>query len=534
MLDLFGTVSIFATDLAIDSRGDIYIANFDRVVYRLAGRDGALSVVAGTGQFGFSGDGGAATEAQLSFVGGIVLDADGNLYISEWEIFAPGRVRRVDATTGIITTLVDTGLNSPGGMALDSDGTIYIVDTVRAQVLAADPQTGSLSLVAGSGEDGFAGDGGPAILAALSFPQGVGIDGSGNLYIADTMSNRIRKVEAGSGTISTVVGNELEGLSGDGGPAGAALLSYPADLAFNGAGDLYISERDKHRIRKVDPTGIITTVVGNGSRGFSGDGGPAAQALLDGPAGIAIDTAGNLYVSDSNNNRIRRVDAVSRVITSVAGGSFERPPVVATRAELPFPPDVTVDSHGNFFVADDLFNAVYRVDAITGILSIFAGTPGATGFSGDGGPAIAAQLDGPVSLALDADGNLYIADRDNHRIRRVEAGTGIITTVAGNGEPRRSGDGGPAIDAGLFAAVGIVVDSCNRLFIGGFSVRQVDLSTGIISAVTGRGFSSSGDGGPALSASVGFISSLAFDANGNFYITDVWDNRVRAVRGPLP
>ena len=208
---------------------------------------------------------------------------------------------------------------------------------------------------------------------------------------------------------------------------------------------------------------------------------------------------------------------------------------MATRAELPFPPDVTVDSHGNFFVADDLFNAVYRVDAITGILSIFAGTPGSTGFSGDGGPAIAAQLDGPVSLALDADGNLYIADRDNHRIRRVEAGTGIITTVAGNGEPRRSGDGGPDIDAGLFAAVGIVVDSCNRLFIGGFSVRQVDLSTGIISAVTGRGFSSSGDGGPALSASVGFIfSSLAFDANGNFYITDVWDNRVRAVRGPLP
>src|SRR5439155_1238793 len=247
---------------------------------------------------------------------------------------------------------------------------------------------------AGNSSYGFSGDGGTATSAQLAQPSGIAVDTAGNLYVADTRNQRVRKVTAG-GVISTVAGNGTFGFSGDGGPATSAQLSTPDDVAVDAAGNLYVPDLGGQRVRKVTPSGVISTVAGNGTHGFSGDGGPATSAQLaffSGGSGVAVDVAGNLYISDNGNNRVRKVTA-DGVISTVAG-------------------------NGTF------------------------------GFSGDEGPATSAQLNFPLGVAVDSAGNLYIADSDNTRRRKVTAG-GVISTVAGNGTSGFSGGQGPATSAQL-------------------------------------------------------------------------------------
>ena len=205
-------------------------------------------------------------------------------------------------------------------MAVDASGNLYIADTGNNRIRKVSA-TGIITTVAGNGSAGYSGDGGPATSAQLDGPEGVAVDGSGNLYIADTCNNRIRKVSA-TGIITTVAGNGSAGYSGDGGPATSAQLSLPAGVAVDGSGNLYIADSGNNRIRKVSATGIITTVAGNGSPGYSGDGGPATSAQLNQPAGVAVDASGNLYIADSSNNRIRKVSATG-IITTVAGNGFD-------------------------------------------------------------------------------------------------------------------------------------------------------------------------------------------------------------------
>ena len=346
-------------------------------------------------------------------------------------------------------------------MAVDAAGTLYIADSGNNRIRKE--SGGTITTVAGNGNQGFSGDGGLATGASLNAPQGVAVDSTGNLYIADSFNDRIRKVS--SGTVTTVAGNGAYRFSGDGGPSTSASLNFPSGVATDSAGNLYIADLGSFRIRKVSE-GRITTAAGNGSAGFSGDGGAATSASL-GPSDpyylseIAVDSAGNLYIADYWNNRIRKVSGGT--ITTVAGNGnqgFSGDGGPATRAALNTPQGVAVDSAGNLYIADTDNNRIRKVSG--GTITTVAGN-GNQGFSGDGGPATRAALNTPQGVAVDSAGNLYIADTDNNRIRKVSGGT--ITTVAGNGNQGFSGDGGPAASASLNYPVGAAVDSAGNLYI---------------------------------------------------------------------
>jgi sugar lactone lactonase YvrE len=302
--------------------------------------------------------------------------------------------------------------------------------------------------------------GGPNHMPALSAgfePQAVALDPSGNYYIA--VLGKVLKVDK-DGQLTLYAGKgATSGFGGDGGPATSAGLSV-SGIATDAMGNLFISDPDNESIRRVDATtGIITTVAGNRTAGFSGDGGPATAATLNNPQGIGLDAAGNLFIADYNNSRIRRVNASTQIITTVAGGASCGPGCYisgeggpATSAELIGPMAVALDSAGNLFISDGPDSIpnyrIRRVDAATQIITTVAGN-GYVGFSGDGGPATSAALNNPRSIGVDGSGNLFIADTNNHRVRRVDAATQIINTVAGNGTFGFSGDGGPAVYAEL-------------------------------------------------------------------------------------
>jgi len=338
---------------------------------------------------------------------------------------------------------------------------------------AQDSTPGTIITVAGTGTSGFSGEGDLAISAKLNMPRGLALDGVGDLFIADTNNHRIRRVDAATGIITTVAGRSGSGFSGDGGPATSAQLNQPAGLALDDANNLFIADEANHRIRRVDAvSGIITTVVGTFNYGFNGDGGPATSATLTGPSDVVVDSTGNLLVADRGNHRIRRVDAATGIITTVAGTGaylfggygFSGDGGPATSAQLNQPAGVALDDADNLFIADEGNHRIRRVEAATGIITTVAGRSG-SGFSGDGGPATSANLNFPSRVILDAAGNLFVSDRQNFRIRRVDAVTGIITTVAGKGDYGFSGDGGPATSAMLYTTYGVAVDAASNLFI---------------------------------------------------------------------
>jgi uncharacterized protein (TIGR03437 family) len=288
-------------------------------------------------------------------------------------------------------------LNQPWGVAVDAAGNVYIADTVNNRIRKV--ANGVISTVAGNGTLGYSGDDGPATSAQLSWPAGVAVDSAGNLYVADQNNNRIRKVS--NGVITTVAGNGTPGYSGDNGPATSAKLYGPKGVAVDSAGNLYIADTSNQRIRKV-LNGVIATAAGNGpdlygNGGYSGDNGPATSARLNQPWGVAVDFAGNLFIADYGNNRIRKVS--NGVITTAINWSY--------------PQGVAVDAAGNLFIADN-YGRISKLS--NGVITTVAGT-GMQGFSGDNGPATGAQLSGPAGVAVDAAGNVYVADFGNNRIR---------------------------------------------------------------------------------------------------------------------
>jgi uncharacterized protein (TIGR03437 family) len=411
-------------------------------------------------------------------------------------------------------------LFNPDGVAVDSAGNIYIADTQNNRIRKV--SNGVIATVAGSGTPGFSGDNGPATSAQLNFPSGVVVDSTGNLYIADTFNFRIRKVS--NGVIATVAGNGTSGFSGDNGPATSATLSAPWAFAVDSAGNLYIADTDNYRIRQVS-NGVIATMAGNGTPGFSGDNGPAARAQLYYPHGVAVDSAGNLYIADYGNNRIRKV--TNGVITTVAGNGtygFSGDNGPATSAQLYNPYGVAVDSAGNLYIADA---NNYRIRKVTnGVITTVAGN-GTYGFSGDNGPATSAQLNFPSGVVVDSTGNLYIADTFNYRIRQVT--NGVITTVAGGGTYGFSGDNGPATNAQLYNPYGVAVDSAGNLYIADTTNNRIrKVSNGVITTVAGGG-ASLDDNGPASSAQLNGPTAVAVDSAGNLYIADAQNNRIRKV-----
>jgi trimeric autotransporter adhesin len=330
--------------------------------------------------------------------------------------------------------------------------------------------------VAGTGSYGYSGDGGLATSADFSSPDDIAIDASGNIYIADAANNRIRLVTKSTGIISTVAGTGSSGYSGDGGIATSAALNYPRGVTIDASGNIYIADTYNHRIRMVTKsTGIISTVAGNGSYGYSGDGGLATSALLYNPRGVAIDASGNIYIADTFNHRIRMVMLSTGIISTVAGtGSYgySGDGGIATSAKLYYPYGVAMDASGNIYIADTFNHRIRMVTKSTGIISTVAGT-GSYGYSGDGGIATSAKLTHPQGFAIDASGNIYIADADNHRIRMVTKSTGIISTVAGTGSSGYSGDGGIATSAGLYYPRGVAIDASGNIYIADYSNHRI-------------------------------------------------------------
>ena len=381
----------------------------------------------------------------------------------------------------------------------------------------------TIATVAGNGTAGDSGDGGPATSAEIKYPIGVALDSAGNLYFTDFSHNVIRKIAADTGIITTVAGNGTAGDSGDGGPATSAEIDFPSGMALDSAGNLYFADSVSNVVRKIAAgTGIITTVAGNGHAGFSGDNGAAIQAELDSPSGLALDSAGNLYIADTGNCFIRKVDAATGTIaTAVGPGYFPKqgnPPTpaapagyfgdgsLATQAWIDYPHGIALDQSGDIYIADTGNNVIREVNASTKIITTVVGNH-KKGYSGDNGPATSAELNNPVSIAVDSGGNLYISDEGNDRIGEVAAASGIITTVVGDGTPGYSGDGGPAISAEVDQPQNIVLDSAGNFYIADSlnnRVREVNvLANQLNFATTPIGFTSSDSPQTATVSNIG-------------------------------
>jgi streptogramin lyase len=346
--------------------------------------------------------------------------------------------------------------------------------------LAAAAPPGTIDTFAGSGRKGYAGDGGPAAEARLDQPFHCDLDAAGNLYVAEAGNHCVRRVDRKTGTITTVAGSGSKGYGGDGGPATKATLNEPYAVAVDGNGDLYIVDRLNAVVRKVDgKTGVITTVAGNGKKGYGGDGGPAAEAMLREPNDCCLDGKGGLLIADVADWRIRRLDLMAGTIGTFAGTGRPASKLdparlgdggLAARAVLPGARAVCVDGRGNTYVCEREGNAVRKIDA-SGVITTVAGT-GARGYDGDGGDAARATFNGPKGVRCDRQGNVYVVDTENHAIRRIDATTNVVTTVAG-GRQGAGGDGGRADRAGLDRPHGCVLDADGTLFIADTNTHRV-------------------------------------------------------------
>ena len=537
------------TAVALDAQNNLYICDSANNVIRQVA-NGVIVPYLGSYIPGYTGD--TTGTISMNNPTDIFFDANWNLWIAD---FGNGAVREY-GTNGIASTVAgppagggaityteggfatDTVLAGPHGVAVDGSGNVYIADAgdnrVR-EVATANTLGGSarITTFAGAGAAGFAGDGAAANAAELNTPNAVAVDRSGNVYIVDLYNYRVRVVSS-SGVITTAIGNGALRFAGDGGPSQSAQMSGLSGVAVSTSSGVFLSDTNNQRIRQIDSSGTISTIAGNGTPGFGGDGGPSASAQVSFPGAVATDASGNVYFSDTGNQRVRKI--VNGVISTVAGNGtagYSGDGSAATSATLNSPGGLAFDHAGNLYIADFSNNVVRKVS--NGIISTVAGS-GLHAYAGDGGLATSAGLNSPLGLAVDASGNLYIADSGNHVVRIVSPG-GIIKTFAGNGALGDSGDGGPAVNAVLANPYGVAVDATGNVYISDSGASRVRVVTpgGVISTIAGTGSAGySGDNGPANVAQVGTVEGIAVDAQGDLYIADQGNNVVRMVQLVYP
>lgn len=557
-LAINANVQAFAT--AVDSFGNLYFVDNDgQSIRKLTISTGIITRVAGNGTQGFSGDNGLAVNAQLNYPTGVIIAANNDLLIADNGNL---RIRKVLAATGVITTIAGNGTSgttgdngsavnaqflSPFSISLDISGNLYVTDITAHKIRKINATTGVITTVVGNGDFGTDGDNGLSINAQLALPWGTAVDVAGNLYIASIGDYRIRKVTASTGIISTIAGSLTDwSFNGDNILAINAKLS-PRDITIDDFGNLYIADHGNNRVRKIDnSTGIITTIAGSGStRGFSGDGGSAATAQTNSPFSVTIDKSSNVYFSDRLNNRVRKVFAGT--INTVAGTGiygFNGDNLPATSCQLLYPNGIAFDQSDNLYLTEGgrvrkvtksnnqvttisssnfLYGvqAFYResnfyiggsgritkIDILTGQQSIIGGADGPScSFNGDNIPATTALI-GSGGMSVDKFGNIYFSDECLNRIRKINAMTNIVTTIAGNGNAASSGDNGPASSAEVRNPSFLTVDALDRLYFveTKTKIRRIDLNSGIITTFA-SGFTN--------------ISNLVIDSDFILYVAD--------------
>lgn len=540
--------------LVRDASGNLFVLTDQGIIYKVTPATAApstISVYAGAITAGYSGDGGPASAALLNqpFMG--TLDASGNLYFSDAGNCV---IREINATTQVISTVAGNGtcgysgdggpaksaeFNNPQGIAFDGAGNMYVVDCVNS-VIRKINTSGVISTYAGvAGTTGY-NDNVTALQATFDTPEGIASDANGNLYVADTYNNVIRYINASTLIVSTAIGTGAYQYSGDGGPATEAGLRQPFGVTLDGNANIYVADTVDAVIRKVDSSGTINTIIGNDAYGFGGDGGPALQATLTNPFQIAVDNAGDVWLTDYWNGRIRFYNANpnSLTINTIVGNGSIYDGGPALQSSLHFPRAPKLDANGNLYITDTQNNVVREVNS-NGDINIVAGTqiPCAypTAVCGDGGGPTDASFYGLRGIAFDNSGNLVVMDTNDSRVRKVV--NGVVSTIAGNGTYGFSGDGGPATKAELsypwaggYDAKGnlYVLDAYNN------RVRMID-TNGNISTVAGSGATGcgnggySGDNGPATSATLNCPIGLDVDAAGDLFISDYYNFVIRRV-----
>jgi trimeric autotransporter adhesin len=540
---------------AIDAGGNLYVAEVGRNRVRRIDREGKIRTVAGNGRpvFGFVppgadvGDGGPATQATLARPADVAVDKDGGLLIADGT-----RIRRVDRE-GIIRTVAGGGLGpldegpatqmdlyGASGIAAAPDGSFYLFDWYSITRVTPDGQSTMITDWAGGPEPG---DGRPASevyvpgtaafsIADDAYINGMAVDDAGNLYLADVRNGRLRRIGT-DGIITTVAGSAPFRFAGDGGSAAEALLNWPGSVAASPDGSIYIFDRNNCRIRRVGPDGTIGTIAGNG---ICAESGPDAESATEVPVGNGItmtaDTRGNVYVSEGGSVRmITPGGQLKTIVNNLIGapGTFGDVTGPAREARIMGPiTGIYIDRDDNLYIADFLSNRVRKITS-DGMISTFAGSgpaPGRPVFAGDGGPAVEARLAQPAAVTGDREGNIYILDSGNRRIRKVGK-DGIIRTVAGSDVPIN-----PA--AGPLGSAGMVVDASGNLYLTEQANHRVRRITpdGRIATIAGTGEAGfDGDGGPSDQATLNSPTGLAMDASGNLYVADSGNHRIRKIAG---
>jgi trimeric autotransporter adhesin len=506
--------------LAIDSTGNIYIADTFNNAIRMVDTSNVIHTVAGNGKQGYSGDGGPATSAEVDHPRGIFVDASGNMFIADTNNRAIREVK-----SGTINTIAGNGAlgcTGDGGAATKAsignprdvivgNGTLYISNGGCDRIRAVTLSSGIITNYAGT-DLGYDGEGNPPSSVRFSTPTGLGLDAAGNLLVVDSGNNRVRKVT------STAVNTLAGGYTGDAGPAAHSALNDPQNITFDKHSNMYIVEGNGNRVRKVSAGGKITTFAGTGVTGFTGDGGPATAATLNNPLGVAVDSKSNVYIADNGNNLIRVVKA-GTISTFAENTSFSSLASLAT------------DSANNVYAADQNACVIWKITS-TGVVSVVAGEVKSCGYNSDGGPATSSLLNAPYGVALDSAGNLYIGDTSNNRIRMVNT-TGTISTVAGTGVCGYSGDGGSATAAKICTPLGVKIDPAGNLYIADWrnAVFRV-VKSGVITTFAGSGKTGFNNNGElAIHANIDGPAAIAIKPTVNVpFLVDDQQYRVRNVK----